>query len=372
MGKAFFTGLKGFIKKYLDDLLEIFFDDEITGTQDFVLNNFTVTSLVNTVGLLILFLIIIWFHNEIKYGKMSLSLNGKINRSTFRYAFAGNLFMCVVMFVVTIAGLLRFAEMNDPPSDTESLIAFLYLVEWLTFLIIGLVFVTFGTIWAAARFRDANYSPWKTALLFVPIANLFALSTLLFKESSSSSDDAETTEPLIKSLTSVFGAVLGVSLLIFISAMGALEYSNLSALKVVADKQLNEFIPQSQKTETSNRIFVGTANENDFYILPETFSGDEKNFKIIIEYIDRDENQKGTLGYFFVYNPVSWIYYDTIDESRKNYVNKLKDGDVVKNIWHYCYENLVVKSTIPIEQSEPPKKKPMYRYPGQHENGRLI
>jgi len=231
-----------FVKEYGDDLLGIFFDDEITATQDFVLNNFAVTSLVNAAGLLILFLVIIWFHNEIKYGKMSLSLAGKINRSTFRYAFAGNSFMCVVMFVVTVTGLVRFTEMADPPSDTESVIAFLYLVEWLTFLIIGLTFVVFGTIWSAARFRDAKDSPWKAALLFVPVANLFALNTLLFKESSSSSDDAETTEPLIKSLASVFGAILAVPLLIFMAAMGALEYSNLSDPKLIAETQPNDFV----------------------------------------------------------------------------------------------------------------------------------
>ena len=128
MGKAFLKGLNKFVKDNLDDFLELFFDDEITATQDFVLNNFATTSLVNAAGLLILFSVVIWFHNEIKYDKMSLSLDGKINRSTFRYAFAGNSFMCVVMFMVTIAGLLRFTEMADPPTDTESLIAFLYLV----------------------------------------------------------------------------------------------------------------------------------------------------------------------------------------------------------------------------------------------------
>ncbi len=122
----------------------------------------------------------------------------------------------------------------------------------------------------------------------------------------------------------------------------------------------------------SNGIFIGTANRNDFYLLPETFSSDEKNFKVIVEYVDKDENQKGTLGYFFIYNPVGWIYYDTIDESRKNYVSKLKEGDVVKNIWQYCYENLVVKSPTPSEQSESPKKKPMYRYPSQHNNGTYV
>ena len=133
----------------------------------------------------------------------------------------------------------------------------------------------------------------------------------------------------------------------------------------------NSSLPAVEVPLESNGIFIGTANRNDFYLLPDTFSGDEKKFKVTVEYIDKDENQKGTIGYFFVYNPVGWIYYDSIDESRKNYVKKLKDGDVVKNIWQYCYENLVVKSPPP-EQTEPPKKKPVYRYPGQHENGRLV
>lgn len=364
MGKIIFAQVKAFIKNFGDDFLEIFFDDEITATQDFVLNNFAVTSLVNAAGLLILFSVVIWFHNEIKYGKMSLSLDGKINRSTFRYAFAGNSFMCVVMFVVTIAGLLRFAEMNAPLTDTENLIAFLYLVEWLTFLIIGLTFVVFGTIWAAARFRDANDSPWKAALLFVPIANLFALKALLFKESSLSPDDAETTEPLIKSLASRFGAAMGVPLLIFIAAMGALEYSNLSEPKVVADTQPNNLNTPIQESVTSTGIFLGTQNGNDFYLLPETFSGDNEKFKVTTEYINQSTNHKGQIAFYFVHYRTGWIYYDSIDETEKQYVNKLRDGDVVKKIWNYYTQGQT-------EDSSPPKK-PQYRYPQQRENGRLV
>ena len=364
MGKAFLIGLKKFVKDYCDDLLGIFFDDEITATQDFVLNNFAVTSLVNVAGLLILFLVIVWFRHEIKYGKMNLSLAGKINRSTFRYAFAGNSFMCVVMFVVTVTGLVRFTEMADPPSDTESLIAFLYLVEWLTFLIIGLTFVVFGTIWAAARFRDANDSPWKAALLFVPIANLFALRELLFKESSSSSDDAETTEPLIKSLASVFGAILFVPLLIFIAAMGALEYSNLSEPKVVADTQPNNLNTPIQESVTSNGIFVGTQGGNDFYILPETFSGDKDKFKVTAEYINKSTNRKDQIAFYFVHYRTGWIYYDSIDESEKKHVNKLRDDDVVKQIWDYCMQGQTEQTSLP--------KKPQYRYPQERENGRLV
>ena len=365
MGKAFLKGIYKFVKEYGDDLLGIFFDDEITATQDFVLNNFAVTSLVNAAGLLILFLVIIWFHNEIKYGKMSLSLAGKINRSTFRYAFAGNSFMCVVMFVVTVTGLVRFTEMADPPSDTESIIAFLYLVEWLTFLIIGLTFVVFGTIWSAARFRDAKDSPWKAALLFVPVANLFALNTLLFKESSSSSDDAETTEPLIKSLASVFGAILAVPLLIFIAAMGALEYSNLPTGNiVVVDNSPNDFVVPVQETVTSTGIFLGTQNGNDFYLLPETFSGDNEKFKVTTEYINQSTNHKGQIAFYFVHYRTGWIYYDSIDETEKQYVNKLRDGDVVKKIWNYYTQGQT-------EDSSPPKK-PQYRYSQQRENGRLV
>ena len=374
MGKAFLKGIYKFVKDYCDDLLGIFFDDEITATQDFVLNNFAVTSLVNVAGLLILFLVIVWFRHEIKYGKMNLSLTGKINRSTFRYAFAGNSFMCVVMFVVTVTGLVRFTEMADPPSDTESVIAFLYLVEWLTFLIIGLTFVVFGTIWSAARFRDTNDSPWKVALLFVPIANLVALRELLFKESSSSSNDEETTEPLIKSLASVFGAILGVPLLIFIAAMGALEYSNLSEPKVVADTQPNDFAAPVQETVTSNGIFIGTQNRNDFYVLPETFSGDKDKFKVVAEYINRSTNRKDQIAFYFVRYRTGWIFYDSINESVKTHVNELRNGDVVKKIWDYCMQVKLEGAVLtPIEPSQDrPPKKPQYRYPQQRENGRLI
>ncbi|MBR3745924.1 MAG: DUF805 domain-containing protein [Selenomonadaceae bacterium] len=371
MGKIIFAQVKAFIKNFGDDFLEIFFDDEITATQDFVLNNFAVTSLVNAAGLLILFSVVIWFHNEIKYGKMSLSLDGKINRSTFRYAFAGNSFMCVVMFVVTIAGLLRFAEMNAPLTDTENLIAFLYLVEWLTFLIIGLTFVVFGTIWAAARFRDANDSPWKAALLFVPIANLFALKALLFKESSLSPDDAETTEPLIKSLASRFGAAMGVPLLIFIAAMGALEYSNLSAPKVVADTRSDDLVAPVQENVTSNGIFVGTQDGNDFYILPETFSGDKEKFKVTAEYINESTNRKDQIDFYFVHYRTGWIFYDNINENLKTHVNKLRANDVVRQIWDYCMQVKLEGAILTPTEPTPPKE-PTYRYPAQHENGRLV
>ena len=365
MSKAFLKGIYKFVKEYGDDLLGIFFDDEITATQDFVLNNFAVTSLVNAAGLLILFLVIIWFHNEIKYGKMSLSLAGKLNRSTFRYVFAGNSFMCVVIFVLTVTGLVRFVEMADPPTDAESVIAFLYLVEWLTFLIIGLTFVVFGTIWAAARFRDSNDSPWKAALLFVPVANLYALKVLLFKESASPTDDAETTEPLIKSLASVFGVILGVPLLIFIAAMGALEYSNLPVGKIAAvENRPNDFVAPVQETVTSTGIFLGTQNGNDFYLLPETFSGDNEKFKVTTEYINQSTNHKGQIAFYFVHYRTGWIYYDSIDETEKQYVNKLRDGDVVKKIWNYYTQGQ-------LEDSSPPKK-PQYRYPQQRENGRLV
>ena len=232
--------------------------------------------------------------------------------------------------------------------------------------------MVFGTIWAAARFRDANDSPWKAALLFVPTANLFALRTLLFKESSSSSDDAETTEPLIKSLASGFGVALGVPLLIFIAAMGALEYSNLSEPKIVADTQPNDFTAPVQETVTSNGIFVGTQNGNDFYVLPETFSGDKEKFKVTAEYINRSTNLKDQIAFYFVRYRTGWIFYDSINESVKTHVNELRNGDVVKKIWDYCMQVKLEGAVLTPTESTPPPKKPMYRYPGQHENGRLV
>ena len=267
--------------------------------------------------------------------------------------------------------MIRIADVSDVPSQAESLLVVLYLLEWLTLLLIGLIFFSFSIVWTVGRFRDMGESSWKVILMFVPLLNLFFLYNLLFKKGTSNSEEDSPSDASHK-FFSFFAAILGVPLLIFIMGTGALEYNDSDDRKISSYDLQENSVQLNQEPLTSSGIFIGTANRNDFYLLPETFSGDEKNFRVTVEYIDKDENQKGTVGYFFIYNPVGWIYYDTIDESRKNYVSKLKDGDVVKNIWQYCYENLVIKSPPPSEQNEYPKKKPMYRYPGQHNNGTYV
>lgn len=153
--------------------------------------------------------------------------------------------------------------------------------------------------------------------------------------------------------------------------VGGFVVMNLMTNNVAEEKSVESTasVKDTPVAITSDGIFVGTANENDFYLLPETFSGDKKSFKVTVEYIDKDENQKGKISFFFVHNPAGWIYYDSINESEKKYVSKLHDGDLVKKIWNYCME-VKLEDSLPITtQNEPPKKKPMYRYPGQHNNG---
>ena len=81
---------------------------------------------------------------------------------------------------------------------------------------------------------------------------------------------------------------------------------------------------------TSNGIFVGTRNGKDFYLLPETFSGDNEKFHVTAEYIDKSANHKDQIVFYFVHYRTGWIYYDSSDETAKRHVNKLRDGDVVK------------------------------------------
>lgn len=370
--KAFLIPLKRFIGKFWDDILELFFDDKTSAAaQDFILNNFAITFLINSAGLLILLLIIVYFHREIKNGVMPLSLNKKISLSKFRTIFIGCTVIHFLIFVCVVASMIRIADVSDVPSQAESLLVVLYLLEWLTLLLIGLIFFSFSIVWTVGRFRDMGESSWKVILMFVPLLNLFFLYNLLFKKGTSNSEEDSPSDASHK-FFSFFAAILGVPLLIFIMGTGALEYNDSDDRKISSYDLQENSVQLNQEPLTSSGIFIGTANRNDFYLLPETFSGDEKNFRVTVEYIDKDENQKGTVGYFFIYNPVGWIYYDTIDESRKNYVSKLKDGDVVKNIWQYCYENLVIKSPPPSEQNEYPKKKPMYRYPSQHNNGTYV
>lgn len=124
---------------------------------------------------------------------------------------------------------------------------------------------------------------------------------------------------------------------------------------------------------TSNGIFVGTRNGKDFYLLPETFSGDNEKFHVTAEYINKSANHKDQIVFYFVHYRTGWTYHDSIDESSE-YVKRLRDDDVVKQIWDYCMqvklEGAVQTSSEPT-QDKPPKK-PQYRYPQQRENGRLV
>lgn len=371
--KAFLVVLKSFIGKNLDDILQIFFDDTSSATaQDFVLNNFAITFLINSAALFILFLVIVYFHKEIKNGVMPLSFSKKISLSKFRTIFIGCTIVHFLIFVSLVASMIRVADMSDVPTQVETFLCLLYLLEWLILLLIGLIFFIFGLMWTSERFRDMDESPWKVILMIVPILNLFFLYNLLFKKGTSHPEEETSSTNATHSFFSFFTTLLGVPLLIFILTTGALEYNDSCDKNTSSDNYQNDFVQPVQEPLTSNGIFIGTANRNDFYILPETFSGDEKNFKVTVEYIDQDENRKDKLGLLFVYNPVGWIYYDTIDESRKSYVSKLNDDDVIKKTWQYCYENLVVKSPTPSEQNETSRKKPMYRYPGQHNNGIFV
>lgn len=204
-------------------------------------------------------------------------------------------------------------------------------------------------------------------MLFVPVANLFALRALLFKESSSSSDDAETSEPLIKSLASFFGAALGIPLLIFVAAMGALEYSNLSPPRVVTD-QSNAFAPPDRKFMLADGVFFGTYNGKDLYLLSETLSGDKENFELTAGYINQSTTQKGYITFYFVHSSTGWLYYDSMDEIGKIPVSQLSDEGIVKRIWNYCMSGQTLKAPTQNKSSN----KSVYHYPEQRENGRLV
>ena len=164
---------------------------------------------------------------------------------------------------------------------------------------------------------------------------------------------------------------MGVPLLIFIAVMGALEYSNLSAPKVVADTRSDDLVAPVQENVTSNGIFVGTQDGNDFYILPETFSGDKEKFKVTAEYINESTNRKDQIDFYFVHYRTGWIFYDNINENLKTHVNKLRANDVVRQIWDYCMQVKLEGAILTPTEPTPPKE-PTYRYPAQHENGRLV
>lgn len=352
--------------------------------KNFLINNFSVGFLANTIGLIIIWLLITKFYMSIKEETLPLSLSAKLSVVPYRWSVFGITALQFLTLLVCLFTLFEVAAADsENPSNAEISLVIAYSLEWLMLLATLAVFAIFGGIWTASRFRDLGQSGWRILLTLVPVVNLYFMAILLFKNGNTPVEEpvalskkAAPQKSVMAYVLSLFGRipllqkVMFVLTMIFIFGTGAIDY-NIIRYRFNPER---DFVVPSQQEEPvqSNGIFIGTANHNDFYLLPETFSGDEKNFNVTVEYIDKDENQKGTIGYFFVYNPVGWICYDSIDESQKHYVKKLKEGDVVKNIWQYCYENLVVKSPPPPEQNEPPKKKPMYRYPGQHENGRLV
>ena len=383
--KTFFVALKTFLKKYIDDLLDLFLDDKSSAAlQDFIMNNFSIAFLINAVGLLIIWFIITRFYISIKNDILPISFTKKVSASSYMWSVIGITILQVVTLTVMLFSLLEVSELaSENPPPTEAFLILSYFLEWIVLSVTLIVFLIFGGIWTAARFRDLGQSGWKVLLTLIPVANLYFIVRLIsqkgvsFIEETAQSRETQATTPeeieetaiivsLFKAVPMFQKIMLAVTLL-FIIGMGALEY-NIVQNRFYAGDNIN-FSQRQEEQFQSSGIFIGTTNRNDFYLLPETFSGDKKSFKVTVEYIDKDANQKGELVFFFVRNPVGWIYYDSINESEKNYVSKLHDGDVIKNIWDYCME-VKLEDSLPITtQSESPKKKPMYRYPGQHNNG---